>query len=323
MKQTSNQPQRMNQAQRRRDGGFRYKHDLGQHFLYDTALLRSLVAKAGVRQDDRVLEIGPGSGTLTVCLCEAAERVLAVEVDETVLPFLRVATESFGNVEVLQGDIRKMNLKTISSMLGDDFIVVANIPYNITTPIFDLFWGTGLPVRQMSVMVQKEVAEKLIAQPGEEGYGLTSIRCRYYCEPTVVDVVPASAFTPPPKVDSAFVNLVFRSQPPVAVTNEPLLWRLIRASFNQRRKTLVNAVRGEADVPQEAMRAALETLGLSQTVRGEALSVEQWIALANEICRMQALLQRVTVAVQERGDHPTDEPNPDASTAGQACPDKR
>ncbi|HNW86198.1 MAG TPA: 16S rRNA (adenine(1518)-N(6)/adenine(1519)-N(6))-dimethyltransferase RsmA [Candidatus Limiplasma sp.] len=273
-------------AEQRREDGHRYKHDLGQHFLYDTALLRSLVQRAGVTKADRVLEIGPGAGTLTVCLCEAAERVVAVEVDETVIPYLRVATEGFGNVEILQGDIRKMNLQAVTGPLGPDFCVVANIPYNITTPILDLFWGSGLPVRQMSVMVQKEVAQKLIANPGDSAYGLTSVRCHYYCEPQMVEEVPAKAFTPPPKVDSAFVNLSFRKESPAAVENEDLLWRLIRAGFLQRRKTLFNAIRGVAPCSGEPLREAIDQLGLPQTIRGEALDVPQWIALANALNRI-------------------------------------
>ena len=273
------------QTRERHEGEIRYKHDLGQHFLYDTALLRSLVQAAGVAKTDRVLEIGPGAGTLTVCLCEAAERVIAVEVDDAVIPFLRVATESFGNVEILQGDIRRMNLRAIATMLGDGFMVVANIPYNITTPIFELFWGSGLPLKQMSVMVQKEVADKLTAKPGEDAYGLTSVRCQYYCVPKIIAAVPASAFTPPPKVDSAFINLMMRDTPPAPVTDEALLWRIIRAGFNQRRKTLINALRGVLAQELETLREALDKLGFTPTVRGEALTVTEWIALANELAK--------------------------------------
>lgn len=265
------------------DGPVRYKHDLGQHFLYDTALLRSLVGMAGVQKTDRVLEIGPGAGTLTVCLCEAAQRVLAVEVDEAVIPFLRVATEGFGNVEILQGDIRKLNLRSVAAMLDNDFLVVANIPYNITTPILDLFWGSGLPVRRMAVMVQEEVAYKLTALPGDDAFCLTSLRCRYYCEPTVLAFVPAEAFTPPPKVNSAFVSLAFRSEPPARVCNETLLWRMVKADFNQRRKTLLNALKGVEGVAPEALRAALTAQGHSPSLRGEALSMEEWIALSNAL----------------------------------------
>lgn len=270
-------------AERRREGEIRYKHDLGQHFLYDTALLRSLVDKAGVRKTDRVLEIGPGAGTLTVCLCEAAERVLAVEVDEAVLPFLRIATEGLGNLQIVQGDIRRLNLPALAATLGGAFKVVANIPYNITTPIFDLFWGSGLAVTQLAVMVQREVAEKLVALPGDAAYGLMSVRSRYYCEPEILAHVPAEAFTPPPKVDSAFVSLVFREQPYAPVADEPLLWRVIQAGFAQRRKTLLNALKSAVPHPPDTLRGIWETLALSPTVRGEVLTLPQWIALANAL----------------------------------------
>lgn len=270
-------------GERRRERGLTYKHDLGQHFLYDTALLRSLVSRAGVTRADSVLEIGPGAGTLTVSLCEAARRVVAVEVDEAVIPFLKVATEGFGNVEIISGDIRKLDLRALAGMLGPGFMVVANIPYNITTPIFDLFWGSGVPVKQMSVMVQKEVAQKLTALPGDEAYGLMSLRCRYYCEPETVAQVPAAAFTPPPKVDSAFVNLPFRAAPVMPVADEALLWRIVRAGFGQRRKTLPNALKGVLPMGMQALHAALDALALPPTVRGEALSLIQWIGLANAL----------------------------------------
>ena len=260
-----------------------YKHDLGQHFLYDTTLLKALVQKAGVQKTDRVLEIGPGAGTLTACLCEAAERVVAVEVDEAVLPFLRLATEDYSNLEILPGDIRRMDLRKISSLLGEGWMVVANIPYNITTPILDLFLGSGLPVKKLALMVQREVAEKLLAEPGDDGYGLASIRCRYYSEPELLATIPASAFTPPPKVDSAFISLTIRAEPPAPVENEALLWRALRQAFNQRRKTLQNALKGLDLFTPDAVRAALDTLGLQPTVRGEALSVIQWIAFANTL----------------------------------------
>lgn len=261
-----------------------YKHDLGQHFLYNTTLLKMLVQKAGVQRTDRVLEIGPGTGTLTACLCEVAERVVAVEVDEAMLPFLRLATEDYSNLEILPGDIRRMDMRKISDMLGESWMVVANIPYNITTPILDLFFGSGLPVKKMALMVQREVAEKLLAEPRDDGYGLASIRCRYYCVPELLATIPASAFTPPPKVDSAFISLTMRSAPPAPVGNEALFWRLLRLSFNQRRKTLQNALKGQALFTPDVVRAALNTLGLQPTVRGEALSVIQWIAFVNALC---------------------------------------
>ena len=267
------------QAQRRREGGVRYKHDLGQHFLYDEALLRSLVERTGVGKNDRVLEIGPGSGMLTKCLCEAAASVLAVEVDEDVLPFLRVKTEGCDNLTIVQGDIRRLDIRALCEPLGEGFFVIANIPYNITTPIFDLLWESGLSIRRICVMIQKEVADKLMAAPSTAAYGLLSVKCQYRCEPSLVAVVPAEAFTPPPKVDSAFVRLEIREKPPAGVRDEKLLFRMVKAGFGMRRKTLMNALKGVVDM--ERLRAGIESMGLSATVRGEALSVEEWICLAN------------------------------------------
>lgn len=271
------------QARRRAAEGVVYKHDLGQHFLYDEALLRSLVAATGVSREDGVLEIGPGAGTLTRCLCEAADRVVAVEVDRDVLPFLRAATGAFDNLTIIEGDVRRLDLAEICRPLGEGFFVIANIPYNITTPILDLLWESRLPIRQISVMVQKEVADKLLAAPSTPAYGLTSVRCQYLTIPRLVQVVPAECFTPPPKVDSAFVRMEMRAQPPAPVADEALLWRMVRAGFSLRRKTLTNALKGV--VEGEALRAALRSLGLAETVRGEALGVEAWIALANACAR--------------------------------------
>lgn len=271
------------QARRRAAEGVVYKHDLGQHFLYDEALLRSLVEATGVGPTDGVLEIGPGAGTLTRCLCEAAGRVVAVEVDRDVLPFLRAATGAFDNLTIIEGDVRRLELAEICRPLGEGFFVIANIPYNITTPILDLLWESRLPIRQISVMVQKEVADKLLAAPSTSAYGLTSVRCQYLTIPRLVQVVPAECFTPPPKVDSAFVRMEMRAQPPAPVADEALLWRMVRAGFSLRRKTLTNALKGV--VEGEALRAALRSLGLAETVRGEALDVEAWIALANACAR--------------------------------------
>ena len=267
------------QARRRRESGIVYKHDLGQHFLLDEELLRALTISTGVTKADNVLEIGPGSGALTKQLCESANRVVAVEVDEGVLPFLRLHTQDCRNLEIVVGDVRKLDLRSLCAPLGDGFFVIANIPYNITTPILDLLWQGGLPIRQASVMVQKEVAEKLLAAPSTAAYGLVSVKCQYYCEARLEAVVPAERFTPPPKVDSAFIHLVMRREPPVPVRDEKLLFRMIRAGFSMRRKTLTNALKGVTDA--DRLKNALEALDLLPTVRGEALDVRQWIALSN------------------------------------------
>ncbi len=266
-------------ARRRENSGIHYKHDLGQHFLYDEALLQSLVEATGVTKDDCVLEIGPGAGTLTQCLCQAAGKVIAIEVDHDVIPFLKVNTEKYDNLTIVEGDVRRLDLKEICAPLGENFYVIANIPYNITTPIFEMLWDSGLPIRQISVMIQKEVAEKLMAKPSTELYGILSVRCQLLCEPSLIQVVPAECFTPPPKVDSAFVRLDMRSEPPLPVADEALMMRMVRAGFGMRRKTLTNALKGVAD--GEKLRAALESMGLPATVRGEALSVEEWITLSN------------------------------------------
>lgn len=270
-------------ARRREQNGIQYKHDLGQHFLYDEALLRSLIAQAGIGKEDAVLEIGAGSGALTVCLSEAAKRVIAVEVDAAVLPFLRAATQRFANVEIVQGDIRSLDLPTLCAPLGAGFHVAGNIPYNITTPILSLFVESALPVRQMSLMVQKEVAARLLSEPGTPDWSLMSARCRYRCEPRLIADVPRERFTPPPHVDSAFIALPFRDAPPAPVRDERLLFRLMRAGFALRRKTLCNALRGALPPGAPEPRALLESVGLPPTVRGEALRVEDWIALANAV----------------------------------------
>jgi len=266
-------------ARRRDNGGIHYKHDLGQHFLYDEELLRSLVKATGVSKADCVLEIGPGAGTLTKCLCEAAGKVVAVEVDHDVIPFLRINTGEPENLTIVEGDIRKLDLKEICAPLGEDFFVIANIPYNITTPIFELLWDSGLPIRQISVMIQKEVADKLMASPSTELYGILSVRCQLLSVPSLIQVVPAECFTPPPKVDSAFVRLDMRSNPPCPVRDEQLLMRMVRAGFGMRRKTLTNALKGVVD--GDKLRCALEEQGLPASIRGEALSVQEWIMLSN------------------------------------------
>lgn len=267
------------QSRKRENSGVHYKHDLGQHFLYDETLLRSLVASTGVGKEDCVLEIGPGAGTLTKCLCEAAGKVISIEVDHDVLPFLRVNTEGCDNLTVVEGDVRKINLQEVCEPLGEGFYVIANIPYNITTPIFELLWESGLPIRQISVMIQKEVADKLMAEPSTSAYGLLSVKCQLKCEPTLVEIVPAECFTPPPKVDSAFVRLDMRKEPILPITDEKLLMRMVKAGFGMRRKTLTNALKGTVET--EKLRSALEQLGLPASVRGEALSVTEWISLAN------------------------------------------
>lgn len=266
-------------AQRRREEGHGYKHDLGQNFLYDEELLETLVQSTGVTKADSVLEIGPGSGMLTKHLCPHAQKVLAVEVDHDIIPFLKVNTAAFSNLEIVEGDIRKQDLRELCGPLGENFLVIANIPYNITTPIFEALWESGLSIRQISVMIQKEVAEKLMAAPSTAAYGLMSVKCQYYCTPRLECIVPAEKFTPPPKVDSAFVHLEMSRCRSAKVQNERRLFSLLRAGFNLRRKTLSNALRSV--VEPDALRAAMEQAEISPTARAEELSVDDWIRLSN------------------------------------------
>ena len=257
-----------------------YKHDLGQHFLYDEPLLASLVESTGVTSEDYVLEIGAGSGMLTAELCKRCKQVISIEVDEQVLPFLRMKTDEFNNITIVKGDVRKLDLTSICADFSKPFYVIANIPYNITTSIFELLWHSGLKIKQISVMIQKEVAEKLIASPSSNGYGFLSVQCQYYSIPSIVGIVPAEAFTPPPKVDSAFITLDMRREPPLPVLDEKILFRMIKASFQLRRKTLPNALGGVTDVAK--LKQAMSNLDIPLTIRGEALSIQQWISLANE-----------------------------------------
>lgn len=268
-------------AQQRREDGRAFRHDLGQHFLRDERLLHELAEAIELEPDEAVLEIGPGDGALTRELCAAARTVAAVEADESLLPFLRVLAEQAGNLRIIPGDIRKQDLSALCASLGEKVVVAGNLPYSITTPILQLFWERRLPVRRMAFMVQKEVAQKLVAQPGDPGYCLASLRCRYCCEPRVAREVPAGAFTPPPKVDSAFVLLPFREERPLSEADEPLLWRLATAGFALRRKTLTNALKGVWPQAAPALADALRDMGLSPSVRGEALTLAQWVRLTD------------------------------------------
>ena len=258
-----------------------HKKDLGQHFLYDMERLRALVRKIGLSDTDQVLEIGAGAGTLTRALCETGAQVSAVEVDTVLIPGLKLLEDEFDNLTIIQGDIRKINLAELS--LGEGYHVVANIPYSITSQIFDLFWGKEKSIKSMSVMVQKEVADKLTATSGDKAFGLMSVRCRFYCDPELIAHVPASAFTPPPKVDSAFVKMTFLEAPLRPVIDTELMWRLVNASYRMRRKTLVNALKGILPIKPEELKQILLSMSLTEMVRGETLSVEQWIALSNAV----------------------------------------
>ncbi len=266
-----------------RERNLRYKQSLGQNFLYDEALLASLAAEAGVTKDEDVLEIGPGCGSLTKHLCENANRVLAVELDERLIPLLRAFLDQYKNLTVVQGDVMALNLPEVTKDLKRPFAVVANIPYYITTPLIKLLLTGGLPVSRLALMVQREVADKILAEPGDEAWGPLSILCRFLCEPRLALEVPAEMFTPPPKVDSAFVVLPLRETPAVEVKNREMFFRVAGAAFAMRRKTMLNNLC--ATFRTERARAAgwMEAAGLDEKVRGERLTLEELARLADVI----------------------------------------
>ncbi len=266
-----------------RDSGLRYRHSLGQHFLYDEALLRELVELSGVTAEEDVLEIGPGVGTLTRPLCEAARKVLAIEVDGRVIPLLKAYMAGADNLTVLEGDVMRLNLAEATAALRAPFAVVANIPYYITTPLVSRLLAEDLPVSRLCLMVQKEVAEKMLASPGEDGWGPLAVRCRYLCEPYLARSVPAACFTPPPKVDSAFVVLPRRKEPPVKVKREKDFFRVAGAAFALRRKTMLNCLCAAFRMEREEAKAWLDRAGLDEKVRGEDLTMEALAMLADEL----------------------------------------
>ena len=266
--------------------GFTFQKKFGQNFLIDENVVEKIVRDAGVTKDDFVLEIGPGIGTMTQILCENAREVVAVEIDDKLIPILTEDTLSwYDNVTVIHEDILKLDIVKLANERngGKPIKVVANLPYYITTPIIMGLFESHVPLDSITIMVQKEVADRMQVGPGTKDYGALSLAVQYYAKPQILLNVPASCFMPRPNVDSAVIQLTRYEKPPVEVADEHLMFRLIRASFNQRRKTMTNSVGNspELSVSKEQMAAALEKCGLSATVRGEALTLEQFAELAN------------------------------------------
>ena len=266
--------------------GFSFQKKFGQNFLIDENVVEKIVRDAGVTKDDFVLEIGPGIGTMTQILCENAREVVAVEIDDKLIPILMEDTLSwYDNVTVIHEDILKLDIVKLANERngGKPIKVVANLPYYITTPIIMGLFESHVPLDSITIMVQKEVADRMQVGPGTKDYGALSLAVQYYAKPQILLNVPASCFMPRPNVDSAVIQLTRYEKPPVEVADEHLMFRLIRASFNQRRKTMTNSVGNspELSVSKEQMAAALEKCGLSATVRGEALTLAQFAELAN------------------------------------------
>ena len=274
---------------------FRIQKKYGQNFLIDTHVLEKIISSAGVTRDDFVLEIGPGIGALTQYLCENARRVMAVEIDRKLIPVLEDSLSEYDNVTVVNEDILKMDIGRIAEEYnqGKPVKVVANLPYYITTPIIMELFESHVPLESITVMVQKEVAERMQAGPGTKNYGALSLAVQYYANAEIVANVPPNCFMPRPNVGSAVIRMTCHQSNPVLVEDERLMFRLIRASFNQRRKTLQNSLGndGKLSVSKEAAAQAIAAMGLSPTIRGEALSLEQFAQLSNLLG--QAGIQKV------------------------------
>ena len=264
---------------------FCFQKKFGQNFLIDPHVLERIVEEAGIGAEDFVLEIGPGIGTMTQYLCESAREVLAVEIDRKLIPVLGETLADYQNVTVLNEDILKLDLGEIAEKYnaGRPVKVVANLPYYITTPIIMELFESHVPLESITVMVQAEVADRMRAKPGTKEYGALSLAIAFYAEAEVVGNVPPNCFMPRPKVSSAVVRLNCHKESPVEVHDERLMFRLIRASFNQRRKTLANGISNDTGLPfgREEVVAALEQMELSPMIRGERLSLEEFAKLSN------------------------------------------
>lgn len=267
--------------ERIRDSQLRYKQSLGQNFIYDDDLLRALVDASGVTDEDDVLEIGPGAGSMTRHLCERAHHVLSVELDERLIPLLQAMMERCGNFTLVQGDVMQLDLKAVTAALTPPLSVVANIPYYITTPLITLLLQSGLPLRRMALMVQKEVADKLLSSPGDDAWGMLAVRAQYYACPQLVMDVPAACFTPSPKVDSAFVRLDMRLRPAVSPRCEEDFFRVAASAFALRRKTMCNNLCATFRMAREDALALMRASGLDERVRGERLTLEELARLSD------------------------------------------
>lgn len=266
---------------------FNFQKKFGQNFLIDTHVLDKIISAAGITKEDFVLEIGPGIGTMTQYLACAAREVVAVEIDKNLIPILEDTLADYDNVTVINEDILKVDLVALAEEKnqGRPIKVVANLPYYITTPIIMGLFEKKVPLESITVMVQKEVADRMQVGPGTKDYGALSLAVQYYAEPYIVANVPPNCFMPRPSVGSAVIRLTRHTEMPVQVKDEKLMFQLIRASFNQRRKTLTNGLKNSSELhlSKEVIEQAIEQLGKGASIRGEALTLEEFAKLANII----------------------------------------
>ena len=266
---------------------FNFQKRFGQNFLIDSHILKKIVESAEITKEDCVLEIGPGIGTMTQYLAESAGQVIAVEIDKSLIPILEDTLSPYDNVSVINEDILKVDIRKLveERNAGKPIKVVANLPYYITTPIIMGLFESHVPLDSITIMVQKEVADRMQVGPGTKDYGALSLAVQYYAQPEIVAYVSPGCFIPKPNVGSAVIRLKRYVEPPVEVRDEAFLFRLIRAAFNQRRKTLANGIGNAQDIPcsREQAQEVLEKLGFSPSVRGEALTLQEFALLSNEI----------------------------------------
>ncbi len=264
---------------------FAFQKKFGQNFLIDEGIVNKIVREAGVTKDDFVLEIGPGIGTMTQLLCEQAGGVAAVEIDTNLIPILKETLAEYDNVTIINEDILKVDIKKLAEEKngGKPIKVVANLPYYITTPIIMGLFESNVPIDSITVMVQKEVADRMQVGPGTKDYGALSLAVQYYSKPQIVINVPPECFIPRPNVGSAVIRLTRYKEPPVKVRDEKLMFKLIRASFNQRRKTLANGLNNSPEInfSKEEITAAIESLHKGPSIRGEALTLSEFAALSD------------------------------------------
>ena len=268
---------------------FVFQKKFGQNFLIDPRVLEKIITAAEITEDDCVLEIGPGIGTMTQHLACAAKKVIAVEIDRALIPILQDTLKDYDNVRIINEDVMKVDLTRLAEEEngGKPLKVVANLPYYITTPIIMGLFENHVPLKSITVMVQKEVADRMQVGPGTKDYGALSLAVQYYAKPYIVANVPPNCFMPRPKVGSAVIRLDRYEEPPVKVKDEKLMFRIIRASFNQRRKTLANGLKNSAelDFTKEEIEAAIAGIGKEPGVRGETLTLEEFAGLADELGR--------------------------------------
>ena len=270
---------------------FMFQKKFGQNFLIDTHVLEKIISAAGITKNDCVPEIGPGIGTMTQYLAENAGHVVAVEIDRNLIPILKETLADYDNVTVINEDILRVDIKALAEEYngGKPIKVVANLPYYITTPIIMGLFESGVPIDNITVMVQKEVADRMKEGPGSKDYGALSLAVQYYAEPEIVANVPPNCFIPRPNVGSAVIRLTRHKEMPVGVKDPALMFKIIRASFNQRRKTLQNGLGNAPELPytKEQIAAAIAEMGLTPTIRGEALSLAQFAQLSDILGEMK------------------------------------